>query len=279
MPEWIAAREALNLFPDSIPLSWAQSLLMSFAQKGEIQVAARQCVITGETECEIEVEDGDRYHIALMEHRYGDTSDRRDIHGLPDEYVVISESNSFSNGGKDYITLNWSHEVWDYEEPEFIDAPIFSFIESLNWRDNKVTVCLGDENKWPDYYGELDGGPYQGIVRRTFIGVVFDKEQCSEVTSHAYLLSKRKESRAGVGGRVPKYNWKSALAHLVAVANSPDGLHPDGNSAITGSGISRILAAWFSSIGEDVPVKSELDAVSREVVTAIHSLSPEIRRK
>lgn len=71
-------------------------------------------------------------------------------------------------------------------------------------------------------------------------------------------------------GRPAKWQWEHALAHLVAIANGPDGLHPL-DAPITDSFIAGLLAEWFQENQGDQPSDSELRKHAALVSNAIRN--------
>jgi len=69
-------------------------------------------------------------------------------------------------------------------------------------------------------------------------------------------------------GRPPKWDWEGALAHVVAVANTPDGLEtgPGAQAAIE-----RLIADWFTRASNDAsaPSESEIRKRASRIMKAI----------
>lgn len=72
-------------------------------------------------------------------------------------------------------------------------------------------------------------------------------------------------------GRPPKWDWEGAIAHVVAVANTPDGLEtgPGAQAAIE-----RLIAGWFTRASNDAsaPSESEIRKRASRIVKAIENL-------
>lgn len=73
-------------------------------------------------------------------------------------------------------------------------------------------------------------------------------------------------------GRPPKWDWEGALAYVVAVANTPDGLEtgPGAQAAIE-----RLMADWFTRASNDAsaPAVSEVRKRASRIMKAIGSLN------
>lgn len=67
------------------------------------------------------------------------------------------------------------------------------------------------------------------------------------------------------GGRPGKWKWEGALIHLIAVANTPDGL-PEGAGAQ--ARIGELIANWFAANSEDgsTPAESEIKLRARLIM-------------
>jgi len=78
-------------------------------------------------------------------------------------------------------------------------------------------------------------------------------------------------------GRPPRYDWEGALAHVVAIANTPDGLE-------TGLGaqaeIERLIADYFAQAGDDgdTPCESEIRKRASRVIKAIEAHKPSLSK-
>lgn len=85
--------------------------------------------------------------------------------------------------------------------------------------------------------------------------------------------SQRFDSPKNRGGAPTKYDWHRAIAHLVALANSPDGLDPAGKGEATNvSHIARLMEDWFDTQGIGRPGSSQLRQFAGIVVGAINDL-------
>jgi hypothetical protein len=67
------------------------------------------------------------------------------------------------------------------------------------------------------------------------------------------------------GGRPGKWNWEGALIHLIAIANTTDGLPDDEGPQAR---IGEIMADWFATNSEDgsTPAESEIKKRARLIV-------------
>jgi hypothetical protein len=121
-------------------------------------------------------------------------------------------------------------------------------------------------------------GSYSGYVRR----VLFNRQQLpgfrelpSSVASTASIDMHKALRR---GGRPPKWDWEGAMAHLVALANGRDGLHPEKDGEeLTSSYIGDLLANWFVAKTGEHPSDSELRKRGSQILVAMEALLSEKR--
>lgn len=71
---------------------------------------------------------------------------------------------------------------------------------------------------------------------------------------------------AGGPGRSRKWDWEGALAHIVSIANTPDGL-PEGHGAQ--AAIERMMLDWFTSTANGAPQESEIRKRAAQVMSAV----------
>jgi hypothetical protein len=100
----------------------------------------------------------------------------------------------------------------------------------------------------------------------------------AELTSHGHAdqagsWAERSDLPKNKGGRRPKYDWPRAIAHVAAIAQSPDGLDPLDTGAETNvSYIAELMEHWFASQGQELPSDSRLRDHAAMVVGAIREL-------
>jgi hypothetical protein len=70
----------------------------------------------------------------------------------------------------------------------------------------------------------------------------------------------------GGPGRARKWDWEGALAHIVCVANKPDGL-PEGHGAQ--AAVERMIADWFVTRSDGAPQESEIRKRAAQVMSAL----------
>lgn len=98
------------------------------------------------------------------------------------------------------------------------------------------------------------------------------RERFEAVSQRSYQNLEEYRSSSGSknkGGRPQKWDWEGALIHLVAVANTPDGL-PTGQKAQ--AEIEKIISDWFDPKAENTPVESEIRKRASAVMQAITNL-------
>lgn len=119
-------------------------------------------------------------------------------------------------------------------------------------------------------------GIWNGMAR----DVYFDRERLpgmpgdpSPPTSPTEVHSDKADVPKRSGGRIPEYDWIGAIAHLVAIANGPNGLDPTGKGQErNASHIARLMEAWFDTTIGDRPSDSMVRKYASQVVGAINDL-------
>ncbi|WP_235522906.1 hypothetical protein [Novosphingobium sp. Leaf2] len=75
------------------------------------------------------------------------------------------------------------------------------------------------------------------------------------------------------GGRPPTWDWEGALIHVVAIANTPDGLPSERGAQAR---IEEIIRDWFIQAGGDAPADSEIrkraNGIMKRVKTSFQPL-------
>jgi hypothetical protein len=73
-----------------------------------------------------------------------------------------------------------------------------------------------------------------------------------------------------------KWDWEAAFAYLIALANSMDGLHPDGDHKIDTPHLTKLLADWFSRnhIDGNHPSDSLLRTKAGVIRAALDAIKP-----
>lgn len=97
-------------------------------------------------------------------------------------------------------------------------------------------------------------------------------ERFAAVSERAYQnLENYRTSFSGSinqGGRRPKWDWEGALSHLVAVANTPDGL-PINMERGDQAKLVKIISEWFVQKTGESPDERDIKKLAKKVIEAI----------
>ncbi len=144
------------------------------------------------------------------------------------------------------------------------------------WTDRQIVIdwTTGE-------FGYLETTVHEGLP-------LFDPQRRVSLREHAYGVKFLKSALPGVsakvadennisvqsekrpGGRPPEYDWEGALAHLIALANRPDGLHPTNEP--NASYLAELMASWFEQTAGKEPASSELRKRGSVILRAIEKL-------
>lgn len=81
-----------------------------------------------------------------------------------------------------------------------------------------------------------------------------------------------RKDRTGIGGAPKKYDWEMALAHVAAVANTPNGIPTGVSDEVTNADVTKLLTAWFVQKIDKEPSSSEVRKRASYVLSAINAL-------
>lgn len=107
------------------------------------------------------------------------------------------------------------------------------------------------------------------------IGVTFEPISIEALARSAKNSAAESHLAAKVQNSAPrrekKHDWEGALIHVIAWANSPDGL-PTGYGAQ--AKIERSMACWFQKVYKREPAPSELRKYAKRILNEIELLKP-----
>jgi hypothetical protein len=155
---------------------------------------------------------------------------------------------------------------WDEsEEPTLVEAGFFLFCTEIDWQSGVITC---------DWLEHLGGSFFEAIFRNEeMFGTEFEDPHYTAVIeglsfkfSDVELLLPTLELRQSSAfshdarerrsiGRPTKWDWEGAMAHIVAEANTPDGL-PTGQGAQ--ARIEELISAWFLTETGNCPASSQV---------------------
>lgn len=133
-----------------------------------------------------------------------------------------------------------------------------------------------DDAFWTSGSGEIAGEVYRGVqIHRGELALLIN-----EISGLAPAQKPAPSSPPPVSGarrgRPAKWDWEGAFAYLVARANTPDGLHADGNDKLTITYIADLMRAWFIDTCDDAPEDSARREKAAKVMAAINGFQPDL---
>jgi hypothetical protein len=199
--------------------------------------------------------------------RNGDSFSQQDYGAIPANWwrslLDGLPRRDWLNGGK--ITLSWLG-ISDVLPAEW------------DWNDNCISVAhKSGLHVLDDGYTEEHFSAWNINVFCPS-GYIPDSDDSSPVGNDECVSAKPLVPTIGhSGGRPPKYDWEGALAHVVAVANTPDGLEtgPGAQAAIE-----RLIADHFARASNDgsAPCESQIRKRASRVMKAIEALKPPLSK-
>ena len=162
------------------------------------------------------------------------------------------------------------------DEPRTIGPGLFIFAEDIDWESGELVTEIDNQFLSDRSYmfdnEDLFGSAFRKpdfVVRLG--GLSFSRDQiemlCPNADSGTFSNSTI-VAKSVVLGRPRKWDWDGALAHIVAVANTPDGL-PIGPNAQ--ARIEELIADWFVGQTGGAPSESQ---IREKASTVVRSVSP-----
>lgn len=176
---------------------------------------------------------------------------------------------------------------WVSEEGhDAIDPGWIYFADEVDWDNGSIKVrWIPTDRDTADIFfssGEFFVSEFENAdYSAEFFGMSFDYARIEMLIPNAPLGSTSSDPRIGGNthsrvGRPPKWNWEGALAHVIAKAQTPDGL-PVGSGAQ--ARIEEIISEWFVEETGECPAPSQ---IRQRAATIMRSLEkpkrPEIRQ-
>lgn len=155
---------------------------------------------------------------------------------------------------------------WVSEEGhDAIDPGWLYFADEVDWENGSIKVrWVPTDRESGDLFfssgeffiSEFDNADYEA----EFFGMSFDYARIEMLIPNASLGSTSSDPRSALHphsrvGRPPKWNWEGALAHVIARAQTPDGL-PVGSGAQ--ARIEEIIGEWFIDETGECPAPSQI---------------------
>lgn len=166
-----------------------------------------------------------------------------------------------------------AHEWGRDEEPKQVASGFFVYASSINWEDGIVKATIyystkkDDELFWDRdsfFASELTDPDYEVTLK----GLCFERDAIEMLQPHIELAEPSRALRDERPrlGRPRTWDWEGATAHLIAIAQTPDGL-PMGPGAQ--AQIERLVADWFMSSTGNTPAVSQVRQHATKIMKAL----------
>ncbi len=168
------------------------------------------------------------------------------------------------------------YEWDDSQDPVQLDIGFFLYASEIDWEEGiiRADTIPGDgdlrEVFFPDseFLGtELDRADFDAVIE----GLSFEFSKIEMLLPSMALgaatgfTALGNEARAGIG-RPKKWDWEGALANVIAVAQTPDGL-PTGQGAQ--ARIEELIADWFIAETGNSPAVSQIRQRSASIMRTL----------
>lgn len=149
------------------------------------------------------------------------------------------------------------------DEPRQVSAGCLYHAQHIDWQNGVVEaqVFLAPRSGWPDLFWEDDellaGHLRHGTVSIVLKGLSFDRESIELLQPNVPLVPviKTQSVERSRKGRPPIWDWHGATAHLLGIAQTPDGLPTGAGSQ---AAIEREVATWFTTTTGNSPAPSQI---------------------
>ena len=173
--------------------------------------------------------------------------------------------------------------VWDEsDEPHAVSAGFCLMAEDRNWEEGTISGTIYPESErreewlfW-DEEEHLATGFERPEFEYTLSGLCFDFSSIEMLLpSHALaggeMPVEAVRERRTATGRPPKWDWESAMEHLISKAQTPDGL-PTGPGAQ--AEIERMIADWFIRTENASPSESQIRVRAQRIMRTVGKRAP-----
>lgn len=267
--EFISARDAVQFLAQSAPAAWVYRALLWMVQTGELDLYADTVTVEARASIfgfliplydEAGAWEGAAMDAAIRKNYAPDLAEKiigKDRHGyIDDEIQVVTGWDAIGSLGLGFLVFSSKFDWRNNQmECEYIDDDALK----LDWLFGSQDF-VGSEFPNPDY-----------TVK--FSGLKFDANRI-ELLLPAAQLSAKIEKSAGVSlarhvGRPTKWDWDGAMSHVIATAQTPDGL-PTGHGAQ--AKIEAMIADWFETETGNSPAISQIRAKASRIIAMIEKV-------
>jgi hypothetical protein len=261
--EFLSSRDAVTFLSQSAPAAWVYRALLWMVQSGEIELYADKATVDAYASVMsfrgplYEVAGGwagDAMDEAIREHYSPEIADR-----------LIGKDNFDEIHDEPYVVEGW-------DAIGALDPGFLIFNSRFDWMQGELECEALDRKilkfEWffssQDFVGSEFPDPSYDV---SFSGLKFDAKRI-ELLLPSSQFSANVEKGTGVSGsrfvgRPRKWDWDGAMAHVVAMAQTPDGL-PTGHGAQ--AKVEAMIAEWFEEQTGDSPAISQIRSKASRIM-------------
>jgi hypothetical protein len=268
----ITTSQTLDMLATLAPRAWAKRLLKALVLDGEVDLYARQGLVT------------ETVWIGLLTFGKRTADGTEDIKPDPEEVArIYGEEVAEAIEGKalmDEVELHrgeWKDEPRNVPFALLLTDQVDFEAGSLTFERYGISI--------PDEWLSTAEESFSRYHRESTQHIVLDDLCCSlaqiellapqAIAPAPIAQSQATETLRGGPGRPPKWDWEGALAAVTAIANSVDGL-PTGLGAQ--AEVERSLAEYFIAQSGASPAESELRKRASRIMQAIDQRGKEGRK-
>lgn len=263
----ISSRDALDFLSQAAPRPWVQRLLRWMAFDDELHVYSR----SGKVQAHTNVAE---FTLQLYE-TAGEWAGPKMDEAIRENYDLEFAHKLI---GKDKMErVDDEAQTWgETDSPIKVDTGFFLYASDIDFEAGTLATdyidiggsfgdavfpsqeLFGTEFERPEYEAELRGLCFV----RSQIELLLPTMQIAGTSAlQPDLLDWRRST-----GRPPRWDWEGALAHIVSLAQHPDGL-PTGSGAQ--ARVEEMIAEWFMEEAGDTPSESQIRQRASKVMRMI----------
>lgn len=166
--------------------------------------------------------------------------------------------------------IEWNNE----DSPQIVSPIFFEFAQEIDWDGGTLQADINFDEYKSHYSSFSDDEHFStdfpnASFKGSLSGLCFDHSAVEMLlpNSNAVLLSQAlKTDVVRQRGRPTKWDWEGAMAHVVGLAQRPDGL-PVGHGAQ--STIEKAMSEWFVRQFADQPAQSQIRQRAQMIMVKI----------
>lgn len=252
----VTSREAVDFLSQAAPRPWVQRLLRWMAFDAELTAFSTKGIVQAHTTV-------GALTMSLLKEA-GEPSGAKMDAAIRSEFSPEMAEQLL--GKQPHDRVNDEPVEWDdSEDPRQLDPGFFLYAAEIDWDNGKMKVDYLDrdyslgEAIFPSedlFYTDFERPEYEAEIE----GLSFDFGAVELLLPHMQFrpsdsfMADNNDRKRRIG-RPPKWDWEGAMAFIVSLAQTPDGL-PTGPGAQ--ARIEELIAGWFEEEGGDSPAPSQV---------------------